>query len=330
MSHPVQTKGHPRKYPFVNMRIADHSVLDTIEGRHSCRHCNRSRKFFCYSCYVPVGQLGEVLPRVELPIQIDIIKHKKEIDGKSTAVHAAVLAPDNVRIYTYPDIPDYREEEGGVVLIFPSATSLTVPQLFERNVQLKIDDNYGLPKGHHMGTMLRRRMDEVVVGETDAESELKQSSKRRYTYDNLPIRRAIFIDSTWNQSRSIYADERIRRLRTVVLQNRLSQFWRHQRGSPRWYLATVEAIHQFLLELHVNAWGLNADYRGLDNLEITEGFHQLAAPLTMQPPMGEEGINRESPYNGHYDNLLFFFANMYDLIHKYYDHNDLISYRRPI
>ncbi|XP_034487640.1 DTW domain-containing protein 1 [Drosophila innubila] len=321
MSHPVQTKEHPRKYPFVHMRIADHSVLDTIEGRHNCRHCNRSRKFFCYSCYVPVGELGQLLPRVELPIQIDIIKHKKEIDGKSTAVHAAVLAPDNVRIYTYPDIPDYREKDGAV-LIFPSATSLTVPQLFERNVQLKIDDNYGLPKGHHMGTMLRRRMDEVV-GETESE----QGSKR-YTYDNLPIRRAIFIDSTWNQSRSIYADERVRRLRTVVLQNRLSQFWRHQRGSPRWYLATIEAIHQFLLELHVNAWGLNAEYRGLDNLEITEGFHQLAAPLTMQAPT--ECINRESPYNGHYDNMLFFFANMYDLIHKYYDHNDLISYRRPI
>ncbi|KAH8416639.1 hypothetical protein KR222_000408 [Zaprionus bogoriensis] len=328
MTHPVQAKSQPRKYPFVHMRIADHhTVLDTIEGRYICQQCNRSRKFFCYNCLVPMGELGRLLPRVELPIQIDIIKHKKEIDGKSTAVHAAVLAPANVRIHTYPDIPDYRAEAeaGGVVLIFPSATSLTVSQLFERNVQLKIDDNYGLPKGYHMGTLLRQRMDEVIVA--DAEPEEEQQPKH-YTYDNLPIRRAIFIDSTWNQSRSIFADERVRRLRTVVLQNRLSQFWRHQRGSPRWYLATIEAIHQFLLELHVNAWGLNAAYRGLDNLEITEGFHQLAAPLTVQAPA--ECVQREDPYNGQYDNLLYFFANMYDLIHKYYDHNDLISYRRPI
>ncbi|KAH8310219.1 hypothetical protein KR044_000078 [Drosophila immigrans] len=322
MAHPVQSKAQPRKYPFIHMRLADHTVLDTIEGRHTCLDCNRSRKFFCYNCHKPVGELGKVLPRVTLPLNIDIIKHKKEIDGKSTAVHAAVLAPDNVRIFTFPDIPDYRDEPG-VVLIFPSATSLTVPQLFERNVQLKIDDNYGLPKGHHMGTMLRRRMDEIVLDDAEAEAPSKH-----YTYDNLPIRRAVFIDSTWNQSRSIYADERVRRLRTVVLQNRLSQFWRHQRGSPRWYLATIEAIHQFLLEVHVNAWGLNAAYRGLDNLEITEGFHQLAAPLTLQAD--EEDLGLESPYNGHYDNMLFFFANMYDLIHKYYDHNDLISYRRPI
>ncbi|EDW14815.1 tRNA-uridine aminocarboxypropyltransferase 1 [Drosophila mojavensis] len=321
MTHPVAAKGKPRKYPFVNMRIADNSVLDTIEGRHSCRHCNRSRKFFCYNCYVPVGKLVNLLPLVELPLQIDIIKHKKEIDGKSTAAHAAVLAPHNVRIHTYPDIPDYRQEDG-VVLIFPSATSLTVPQLFERDVRLNIDDNYGLPKGHHMGTMLRRRMDEIV-GETEV-----TQSPRCYTFGNLPVRRAVFIDSTWNQSRSIYADERVRALRAVVLQNRLSQFWRHQRGSPRWYLATIEAIHQFVLEMHVNAWGLNAAYRGLDNLEITEGFHQLAAPLTVVAPADCE--EPESPYNGQYDNLLYFFANMYDLIHKYYDHNDLISYRRPI
>lgn len=38
---------------------------------------------------------------------MDIIKHAKEIDGKSTSAHAAVLAPDDVTIYTFPCIPDY-------------------------------------------------------------------------------------------------------------------------------------------------------------------------------------------------------------------------------
>lgn len=33
------------------------------------------------------------------------------MDGKSTAVHAAVLAPDDVKIFTYPCIPDYEAEE---------------------------------------------------------------------------------------------------------------------------------------------------------------------------------------------------------------------------
>lgn len=44
---------------------------------------------------------------LQLPIKIDIIKHKRELDGKSTAIHAAILAPDDVSIYTFPNIPDY-------------------------------------------------------------------------------------------------------------------------------------------------------------------------------------------------------------------------------
>lgn len=44
---------------------------------------------------------------MQLPIKIDIIKHQNECDGKSTSAHAAVLAPDDVRVFTYPCIPDY-------------------------------------------------------------------------------------------------------------------------------------------------------------------------------------------------------------------------------
>ena len=42
-----------------------------------------------------------------------------EGDAKSTAIHAAVIAPENVKIYTYPDFPDY-ETDGRVSLpLFP-------------------------------------------------------------------------------------------------------------------------------------------------------------------------------------------------------------------
>lgn len=317
MSHPVEITSRPRKYPFIHMKINDYSVLDTIEGRFNCPECSRSRKFFCYSCYVPVGNLGEVFPKVKIPIKIDIIKHKKEIDGKSTAIHAAVLASEHkVKIYEYPDIPDYTKEDN-VVLIFPSVESVTVAQLFERNVKL-CKESY--PKGYNVGTLMRRRVEEVV------ENVEEQTPASVYTYDNLPIKKAVFIDSTWNQSRGIYKDERVKSLKPVVLQSRCSQFWRHQKGSPRWYLATIEAIHQFLLEVHVNAWGLNQHYRGLDNLEICESFYKTVRMLEDD----KDNVDAEAPYNGQYDNLMYFFANMYDLIHRYYDHNELKSYRRPI
>lgn len=47
----------------------------------------------------------------KLPVKIDIIKHPREIEGKSTAVHAAVLAPEDVKIYIYPDFPEMVKNE---------------------------------------------------------------------------------------------------------------------------------------------------------------------------------------------------------------------------
>ena len=72
----------------------------------------------------------------------------------------------------------------------------------------------------------------------------------------------------------------------------MSQFWRHQEGSPRWYLATVEAVHEFLVEF----------YR----------------------------INNQVEYDGRFDNLLFFFRFMYSKIHVLYDSSSLRAYKRPM
>lgn len=52
---------------------------------------------------------------LQLPLKIDIIKHRKEIDGKSTAIHAAILSAADVSIYTYPNIPNYENERDTTV-----------------------------------------------------------------------------------------------------------------------------------------------------------------------------------------------------------------------
>lgn len=97
--------------PFTSMKIDDNQFLMQINGRSACPKCGKSRKLFCYTCYVPIVELKPHLPTVQLPIQIDIIKHQREVDGKSTAIHAAILAPANVNIYTYPNIPDYNSAD---------------------------------------------------------------------------------------------------------------------------------------------------------------------------------------------------------------------------
>ena len=48
-----------------------------------------------------------------MPVAVEIVKHPGETNGKSTAVHAAVLAPDDVTLRTYPDVGNYDPEEVG-------------------------------------------------------------------------------------------------------------------------------------------------------------------------------------------------------------------------
>lgn len=43
-----------------------------------------------------------------------------------------------------------------------------------------------------------------------------------------------------------------------------------------------------------------------------------------------KSIGPTDPYNGQYDNLLFFFVYIYQLIHRYYDENTDKAERRPI
>ena len=62
----------------------------------------------------------------QLPIDIDVIKHPQELDSKSTAVHAAVLAPKQLHIYTYPEVPDYRQQGQKVS---PCMVTVTRPSL---------------------------------------------------------------------------------------------------------------------------------------------------------------------------------------------------------
>lgn len=236
------------------------------------------------------------------------------------------MAPNDVTIHQYPNIPDYSKEDD-VVLIFPSPSSVTIANIFCGHSNFIVKENFGLPKGQHMGTLLRFKLNDIVSNDVDIDDiTLPQVN---YDLTNLPIKRAVFIDSTWNQSRSIFKDKRISCLKSIVLQNRASQFWRHQKGSPRWYLATIEAIHQFLFEVHVHAWGLDSNYFNvLKTIEIMSDFIPESKILNYENKTDENTLCNV-PYNGQYDDLLYFFAHMYDLIHVYYSHDKLKSYKRP-
>jgi len=226
--------------PFDRLDIADTSVLEKSRERQNCATCNRSRKFFCYSCCRALPSIESSTPRLTLPIRVEVVKHHAEVDGKSTAVHAAIIAPSSVKIHTYPDIPEY--DPCDTILVFPGKDSRSLEHILE-----------------------------TFSGEG---SELKKGSR------TFPFSTVVFVDSTWNQCHGICQDARLLALPRVELEPRPTMFWRHQKGKPREYLATIEAIYYFMVDYHK--------------------------------------VISEKPYNGEYDNLLFFFKFMYEKIHQLY------------
>ena len=69
--------------PLDKLRIDDTRPMYGINERSVCPQCNSSRKYFCYTCYVPLRETEGIIPRVEaLPIRVDVIKHARECDGK--------------------------------------------------------------------------------------------------------------------------------------------------------------------------------------------------------------------------------------------------------
>jgi hypothetical protein len=52
--------------PFKDFKIENWKILDDINERQLCTICNKSRKYFCYNCYIPVQSLQGYVPKVKV------------------------------------------------------------------------------------------------------------------------------------------------------------------------------------------------------------------------------------------------------------------------
>lgn len=218
--------------------------------------------FFCYTCCSLLGVTQQEIPFIKLPVKIDIIKHPNETDGKSTAIHAKILAPSDVTIYTYPCIPDY--DKGKVVLVFPGPEAVSVEDMMQR-----LHDQTDRRSRYYSDEPRVKRLKSEKVESATRTAENSESG----TPDEAnglesklsPLERVVFIDSTWNQTNKISTDERLQGLLRVELTMRKTCFWRRQKGKPDTYLATIEAIYYFLTDFHKHC--LAPEYNGeYDNL----------------------------------------------------------------
>ncbi|XP_029431570.1 DTW domain-containing protein 1 [Rhinatrema bivittatum] len=246
-----------------NLKLASQEVLERAQqiGRSRCPKCSSSRMFYCYSCYVLVETVPvKKIPAVKLPLKIDIIKHPNETDGKSTAVHAKLLAPEDVTIYTYPCIPEYEDKRHEIVLVFPGPGSVSVEDCLLYLPKCAQTDTLTVepfPKRTKCTLQEDRNQHETKL--TNALENAEQIEKKTL------LRKVVFIDSTWNQTNKIISDERLQGLVQVELKKRKTCFWRHQKGKPDTYLSTIEAVYYFLVDYHTLV--LKETYKGeYDNL----------------------------------------------------------------
>ncbi|GAB5572472.1 tRNA-uridine aminocarboxypropyltransferase 1 [Prionailurus iriomotensis] len=209
-----QTTSIAAEDPLQNLCLASQEVLQKAQqsGRSKCLKCGGSRMFYCYTCYVPVENVPiEQMPLVkhllldsllgkerrlhdDLPLKIDIIKHPNETDGKSTAVHAKLLAPEFVNIYTYPCIPEYEEKDHEVALVFPGPKSISIKDL-SFHLQKRIQNNVRDKNDPEKPSVKRKKTEEQDLNDSKGQ--------------DTTLKKIIFIDSTWNQTNKIFTDERL-------------------------------------------------------------------------------------------------------------------------
>eukprot|EP00050_Salpingoeca_kvevrii_P011069 m.12464 g.12464 ORF g.12464 m.12464 type:complete len:305 (+) comp3234_c0_seq2:111-1025(+) len=132
---------------FKGLDLADFSGLANAQ-RAECSRCGHRRRYYCYTCCIPVGTEEEraAWPTVRLPLRTVVIKHQRELPGKSTAVHARVLAPDSVELHEFPDIPNL--DVASTVMLFPDASATPIEELDFSNIStvLFVDSTWNQAK----------------------------------------------------------------------------------------------------------------------------------------------------------------------------------------
>lgn len=124
-----------------NLKLASFDPLNNLEGRGDCPKCGAKRKYFCYDCVLPLNKDRSEVPKLDLPVNVTIVRHPKEKRSKSSVIPSGIIAPDNVEILHTVDIPDQTKEYGddpdAVVLMFPSDDAVEVAKMSKEEL-LKI------------------------------------------------------------------------------------------------------------------------------------------------------------------------------------------------
>ncbi|PFH34788.1 DTW domain-containing protein [Besnoitia besnoiti] len=186
--------------------------------RHVCEGCGHSRAFWCGSCHQAVGSPEALarIPRLELPLTFHIVRHPKEKATKSSAVPLSILAPGQVHIHMFPDLPPALFTEGDAAAV-----------------------SAGDVREHGQGA--RRRL-HVLLPDDDA------TSIDQVNWEE--VEGCILLDCTWFQVPGMRRHPALAQLPKISLGAHSSVFWRQHKHNEPCYLSTAECVYYVLLACH--------------------------------------------------------------------------------
>ncbi|KAJ9066191.1 hypothetical protein DSO57_1011966 [Entomophthora muscae] len=111
--------------------VVDQEKQTPLNKRFNCPSCQKKVKFYCYNCRLIVGPAAGLIPKVELPLPLDIIKHIKENDSQSTGIHAKLIAPNSTNIINYPLSENYYSEPEKCLFLFPSSDAVSIKEAMD-------------------------------------------------------------------------------------------------------------------------------------------------------------------------------------------------------
>jgi len=122
------------------------SGLDNLP-RKNCSKCNRTRKYYCYECLLPIYPEHHSTT-VALPLQLYVYKHFNERNSKSTAIATAVFSPD-AHVRTYPE-QQLELDPATTLVVYPHPDAYTldaVPELHKYKNVVVIEATWQQSKG---------------------------------------------------------------------------------------------------------------------------------------------------------------------------------------
>lgn len=111
---------------FDDLVLSSHGALLSCERVCCTGGCGKKRRYFCSDCVHPLVNPPESVPRVQLPLYIDILQSGAETPQRSTAQHVPLLAPGYARVWRpFPECAEeFRKhvlnqyEDGAVAILY--------------------------------------------------------------------------------------------------------------------------------------------------------------------------------------------------------------------